>query len=433
MQLYDDALRTVTESLQIKDQGEYYLYREYLYKGMIIRDAPDELLRKYGIPPEDRYQQALINLKLALKFSNKLSKFDSDLQMIYKELSETYKMVKDYKGFYDTYPHYIAMRDSSVNRTNLNAFLSKLSEIEFEKKEDSLKYQQRITNEKLRQQAVSNRQERRYYISGIIALLVISFFIARNYINQRKSNLLLTAANTEITQANQEITAANHQITQEKQRSDNLLLNILPADVAEELKEKGSAGARLYEEVTVLFTDFVNFTAISELLTPQELVDELHTCFKAFDEIIGKYGIEKIKTIGDAYLAVAGLPNADAQHASNTVNAALEIRQFIHNRKERMGNKSFDIRIGIHSGSVVAGIVGVKKFAYDIWGDTVNTAARMEQHSLPGQINLSEKTYELVKDQFTFTYRGEIEAKNKGALKMYFVEKQSIFITSALS
>ncbi|MBK9249809.1 MAG: adenylate/guanylate cyclase domain-containing protein [Ignavibacteria bacterium] len=172
----------------------------------------------------------------------------------------------------------------------------------------------------------------------------------------------------------------------------------------------------------MLFTDFKSFTKVSEQLSPQELVDELHTCFKAFDEICGKYSIEKIKTIGDAYLAVCGLPLADEIHAENVVNAALEIREFMKNRREDLGAKTFEIRIGINSGSVVAGIVGVKKFAYDIWGDTVNTAARMEQNSEAGKINISETTYSLVKDQFTCEYRGEIDAKNKGKLAMYFVE-----------
>jgi len=215
------------------------------------------------------------------------------------------------------------------------------------------------------------------------------------------------------------------ELTKEKKKSDDLLLNVLPAEVAEELKRKGSAEAKYFDEVSVLFTDFVNFTTISELLSPQELVDELHHCFKAFDEIVVKYNIEKIKTIGDAYLAVAGLPNADANHAASTVKAALEIRQFTKLRRQQKGDKTFDIRIGIHSGNVVAGIVGGIKFAYDIWGDTVNTAARIEQNSLPGHVNLSEKTYELVKDlnNFNFIYRGEIQAKNKGALKMYFVEE----------
>ncbi|MCW3126622.1 MAG: hypothetical protein JWO03_2280 [Bacteroidetes bacterium] len=210
----------------------------------------------------------------------------------------------------------------------------------------------------------------------------------------------------------------------EKELTQNLLLNILPAKVAAELKEKGSAAARHFGDVTVLFTDFKGFTIVSERLTPQQLVDELHTCFSAFDEIMQKHGIEKIKTVGDAYLAVSGLPQANPNHASDVIRTAIAIRDFMIQRKletRDLGLETFEIRIGIHSGSVVAGIVGTKKFAYDIWGDTVNTAARMEQNSEAGKINISETTYQLVKDNFTCEYRGEIEAKNKGKLKMYFV------------
>lgn len=207
----------------------------------------------------------------------------------------------------------------------------------------------------------------------------------------------------------------------EKQKSDDLLLNILPEEVAEELKAKGATTAKYFDNVTVLFTDFVNFTEAGERMNPQELVDELDTCFKAFDEITSRYNIEKIKTVGDAYLAVAGLPTADRKHAENVVHAAIEINQYMHKRHMAMSNNTFKIRIGIHSGSVVAGIVGVKKFAYDIWGDTVNTAARMEQNSESGKINISQTTYELVKNKFTCEYRGEIEAKGKGQLKMYYV------------
>jgi adenylate cyclase len=220
----------------------------------------------------------------------------------------------------------------------------------------------------------------------------------------------------------EELQLAYDLLGKEKERSEALLLNILPAEVAAELKEKGSANAKLFDNVTVLYTDFVSFTKVSELLEPQQLVDELHACFSAFDEIMGKYNIEKIKTVGDAYLAVSGLPLACTDHAHDIVNATVELRKFMLSRKKELGDKTFEIRIGVNSGSVVAGIVGVKKFAYDIWGDTVNTAARMEQNSEAGKINISQSTYELVKDKFNCEYRGEIEAKNKGKLKMYFVD-----------
>ncbi len=217
----------------------------------------------------------------------------------------------------------------------------------------------------------------------------------------------------------------NRKVTAEKKRSDELLLNILPAKVAEELKATGKTEAKHFDPVTVLFTDFVDFTIHAEKMTPSELIAELHMCFTAFDEISGKYGIEKIKTAGDAYMAVSGLPIASNAHAINMIKAAIEIRDFMAQRRKELGAKAFEVRIGVHSGSVVAGIVGVKKFAYDIWGDTVNTAARMEQNSLPGKINISETTYDLVQGSFECVYRGEIEAKNKGSMKMYFVERSS--------
>ncbi len=216
----------------------------------------------------------------------------------------------------------------------------------------------------------------------------------------------------------------NVELKKEKDRSEALLLNILPAEVASELKDKGRADARLFENVTVLFTDFRGFATISERLTPQQLVDELHICFSAFDEICARHNIEKIKTVGDAYLAVSGLPLANPSHAEDMVRAAIEIRDFISQRRETASggeSEAFEVRIGIHSGPVVAGIVGVHKFAYDIWGDTVNTAARMEQYSESGRINISETTYQLLQGRFDCDYRGEVEAKNKGKLRMYFV------------
>ncbi|MCD6011042.1 MAG: hypothetical protein K0Q79_904 [Flavipsychrobacter sp.] len=230
----------------------------------------------------------------------------------------------------------------------------------------------------------------------------------------------------EVVAQKEEIEKQHDELKVEKKKSDDLLRNILPEEVAAELKEKGTSEAKLFDNVTVLFADFVDFTKAGEAMSPQELVNELHICFKNFDEIISRYNIEKIKTIGDAYLAVSGLPVSDLKHAENVVRASLEISAFMKQRQLELGKRSFKVRIGIHSGSVVAGIVGVKKFAYDIWGDTVNTAARMEQNSEPGKVNISQTTYELVKDRFDCEYRGEIDAKNKGKLKMYFVHKTMV-------
>ncbi|MBV6404410.1 MAG: hypothetical protein GFGODING_01161 [Flavobacteriales bacterium] len=214
----------------------------------------------------------------------------------------------------------------------------------------------------------------------------------------------------------------------ERDRSENLLLNILPQEVAEELKQKGSADARHYDQVTVLFTDFKGFTSMSEQMPPGELLTELNACFHAFDDIIARYGIEKIKTIGDAYMCAAGLP--DPYHAGpvDVVQAALDMQAFIGERRRQRqaaGAFAFEMRSGIHTGPVVAGIVGVKKFQYDIWGDTVNTAARMETAGEVGRVNISPATYARIKDApgLRFIPRGGVEVKGKGTMEMWFVER----------
>jgi len=254
-----------------------------------------------------------------------------------------------------------------------------------------------------------------------------------------------------------EVVLRTRDLREEKQRSDDLLLNILPSAVAEELKNNGAAQAKHFDSATILFTDFKGFTEASEKLTPQELVEELNTCFKAFDHIITARGIEKIKTIGDAYMCAGGLPDPKTSSPADVVHAALEMQAFMTSRKterDAQGLPAFEMRVGIHTGPVVAGIVGVKKFQYDIWGDTVNTASRMESSGEVGQVNISESTYALVKDAvagssllvdgpefpgsrattnqqpsstpaFSFTPRGKVQAKGKGEMEMFFVRRSS--------
>ncbi len=335
-----------------------------------------------------KYYDAISYLQKALDVSKQTEALDKQSDA-WLELSDVYGQMKDSVKAYSAYRNYITTRDSVFS-------IDKAKEI------TRMQMQGEINKQQLSMQIKLEKQRLFTYsgMLGICIVVLISFFVFRNYNREKRVNSIIQA---------------------EKEKSDVLLLNILPAEVADELKTKGSVQAKEFENVSVLFTDFVNFTAAGERLGAQQLVAELDTCFVAFDQIIAKYNIEKIKTVGDAYLAVSGLPLANPNHASDMVKAAIEIRDHMLKRRAELGDKTFELRIGIHSGPVVAGIVGVKKFAYDIWGDTVNIAARMEQSGEAGKVNVSDATYELLKNKFSFTYRGEIDAKNKGRLKMYFV------------
>ncbi|MBN8221679.1 MAG: HAMP domain-containing protein [Spirochaetes bacterium] len=215
------------------------------------------------------------------------------------------------------------------------------------------------------------------------------------------------------------------QLTEEKKKSDTLLLNILPERIADELKEKGHTQPMRIESATVLFTDFVGFTKISENLSPEEVVAELDKCFSYFDQVTEKYGLEKLKTIGDSFMCAGGVPEANRTHAIDACLAALEIQAFMNQMKEikhQQGFPYWELRLGINTGPLVAGVVGHKKFAYDVWGDTVNTASRMESSGLAGEINISHSTYDLVQKWFVCEHRGRVSAKNKGEIDMYLLK-----------
>lgn len=251
-----------------------------------------------------------------------------------------------------------------------------------------------------------------------IFLILVGILIAYRQLRKRKKH---------IEQQSIIIAESKREIEKEKEKSESLLLNILPHTVADELKANGSAKPKLYDEVSVGFTDFSGFTMISEKLSPEELVHKLDEIFYEFDLIIERYGLQQIKTIGDAYMFASGLPEEIPDHANRIVQAALDIRDFVaeHNRKLTPGEASWNIRIGVNTGPVVAGVIGIKKFAYDIWGDTVNTASRMESSGEIGRVNISGSTYDLIKGNFRTEYRGKIAAKNKGEIDMYFVERSA--------
>lgn len=330
--------------------------------------------------------KAEINALNSLQIAQSLG-FPLDIKNAAELLSRIYEQKQQSDQALVMYKLFREMQDSLQNETNTKKLVQTQMQYEFDKK-DAL-----AQKEIQRQKLIRN---------GLIGGFLIVMLFAGVFFRQR-----------------------NH-IRKEKKRSDELLLNILPEEVAEELKEKGSADAKMFEEVTVMFTDFKGFTQISEKLSPQELVAELDTCFRAFDSITHKYNIEKIKTIGDSYMCVSGLPIANPNHAHDIICAALEMKDFMlaYSAQRKQANKeAFEMRIGVHTGTVVAGIVGVKKFAYDIWGDSVNVAARMESSGEAGKINISGSTYILVKESFTCNYRGKVKAKNKGEIDMYFVEK----------
>ena len=220
------------------------------------------------------------------------------------------------------------------------------------------------------------------------------------------------------------IAERTEELQHEKEKSDNLLANMLPKGTAEEIMLKGKADKRKYNFVTVLFSDIQGFTRIAEEMNPELLIDELDRFFFHFDSVAEKYRIEKIKTIGDAYMCAGGIPERNRTNPVEVVLAALEMQKYMQQMKNdpsRPAARFWDIRIGIHTGTVVAGVVGHKKITYDIWGDTVNTASRMESSGEPGKINISGTTYEFVKEYFTCDYRGRMPVKYKGDLDMYFV------------
>ena len=280
---------------------------------------------------------------------------------------------------------------------------------------DSVGYQHQLDTLALNEARIENalqRSQSNLFLALAALIFILGLSAAGAFWRQKQTNKVLAEK--------------NKIIEHERERAENLLLNILPASIAQELKLHNFARSRRLEMVTVLFTDFVNFTHISEQSSPEDLVADLDFCFRQMDAIVVQYGLEKIKTIGDAYMCAGGVPEPSGDNIhQRVVQAALDIQKFLDEwKKTRIaeGKSVFEARLGIHTGAVVAGVVGTKKFAYDIWGDTVNIAARMQSSGEKGRVNVSGDTYELIKHQFSCTFRGKVAAKNKSDIDMYFVE-----------
>ena len=320
---------------------------------------------------------------------------------IYEGLSETYALNGDFNNAYHYQTKLIAKKDSLFNVETDDKIRGLQFDFDLEKKEDEIGL--------LEQEAeISELQvERQKYViyGGILSLILVVVVAVGSYKRYRYMK------------------KTNKIIENEKDRSENLLRNILPDETALELKEHGKVKAKKFDSVTVMFTDFKGFTRYSESLSPEELVQAVDYFFSKFDAVMDKYGLEKIKTIGDAYMCAGGLPFPTEDHHLKMVQAGFEIAQIMEDAKKNTagGIMNIDIRIGINTGPVVAGVVGTRKFAYDIWGDAVNVASRMESMSEPGKVNVSESTYLLIKDTYECEHRGQIHVKNKGMMDMYFV------------
>jgi adenylate cyclase len=399
-------------------QRKFDLAEKYLKESLDIRRR---LLRKNEIAFS---LTELGKLMLLKKEYSRASKYADEALKLSQELGwpenlkrsallqyEIALLKKDYPKSLEMYKTYINMRDTIENEESRRKLIRQQYQIEYESKTRADKLLAAKEKKLLAARFEQEKLRRQVLFGFVILLTLFGFFMANRFNFIRKQKLIIEIKEQEA--------------QKQKQRSDELLLNILPQSIAEELKEKGKAEARHINQATVMFTDFIGFTRISELMTPEHLVDEIHTCFSEFDRIIEKHGIEKIKTIGDSYMAAGGLLGSESYQAINTVNAAIDICEFINRyntEKRKKDMLCFDIRIGIHTGPLVAGIVGTKKFSYDIWGDTVNTASRIENNSLGGKINISGDTYELIKDHFTCFYRGKIPVKGKGVMDMYFID-----------
>ncbi|MBN8685105.1 MAG: hypothetical protein J0L99_20835 [Chitinophagales bacterium] len=340
-----------------------------------------------------------------------LSKIERQLKVIQSNLSAgQQEILESNKALQEE----LAAKQAELDRMSEEQIKTQMLVLQQKSLLDSVSYKSEkdALNAEITQLALQREQENnKFYIAAMLGLLALAGFAVFSFLRTRKHARTLADK--------------NRIILEEQQRANGLLLNILPKSIADELISQGHTQARYFADAGVMFADFVGFTHIAGASQPQELVEDLHTAFSAFDQIITKHGLEKIKTIGDAYMCASGLPAAEqGNRLKAMILAATEIQQWLHDwnlRRSEQKQAQYIARIGIHRGPVVAGVVGSKKFAFDIWGDTVNTAARIEQAGEGGKINISEAVYEVVGKEFSCVSRGKIAIKNKTPQEMYFV------------
>jgi len=395
----DEALKYLRESERIR---------------LAIEDEPG-LMETYNTINDVLFRQG--KTKESLQYIRRYSEIadkigNENMRMAaLKDFARAYAKLGDFSKAYEYQSAYNDLRFKVIDEKRAQNIETQQALTSLQEREMALDREK--TNTALREAELAKTRTFRNALLGgaVLLILLVGLLFNRNRLRARANRLL---------------TAKNETIERERQRADTLLQNILPEKTAEELKTNGTVKPVYYELVTVLFSDFKNFTTIAEKMSPEALVRELDECFRLFDAIVERHGLEKIKTIGDAYMCAGGLPEPNQTHAMDTVRAALEMQQGLQalgKQKAAAGKPFFEMRIGIHSGPVVAGVVGSHKFAYDIWGDTVNTAARLEQGGEPGKVNISETTWEKVRAEFDCTFRGKLPSKNKGEIAMYFVQE----------
>ncbi|HSC54825.1 MAG TPA: adenylate/guanylate cyclase domain-containing protein [Phnomibacter sp.] len=401
----------------LNNLGKAYFKKGNYQKAIEYHEQALEFARKLEAPVDEadallgigdtymemqQIDEAIASYKKAETISQSISHANDQMKYTYIGLALAYAQKQDFSNAYRYQTLYSSVKDSLYNIDTDKKLSGLQFNFDIQKKQAQVDL---LTKDKIVKDLQLKRQNvaKNILIGGLVIAFVFASVLYRNYRNKIKVNKILDRQNAEI---------------------ESLILNILPKEVAMELQKTGHATPKYYEKATVLFTDFKGFSKLADEMSPQEVVTELGSCFVAFDEIIERYNLEKIKTIGDSYMCAGGIPTEDEDHPINIVKASLEMQSFIAERNERRAEMNLPpwvIRVGINTGPVVAGVVGRKKYAYDIWGGTVNIASRLESNGEPGQVNISASTYELIKDVYPCTYRGKIYAKNIGEIDMYFV------------